>query len=70
MIVLVLGVTILENVFIFVVCFCSQASSIGIHHVEPFYESQLFKDNHFVYDPQKKIIIQAVPEIAVPSDAS
>ena len=35
-----------------------QARQINIHSLAPFYESELFKQNKFVYDRMKKQIIQ------------
>jgi len=42
--------------------FLEKANQINIQSVLPFYESGLFKKNHFVYDGKRKLIIQTLPE--------
>lgn len=41
-----------------------RAKSINVYNLKDFYESQTFKDNGFVYDSKKKVVIQIVPEAA------
>ncbi|KAK7870011.1 hypothetical protein R5R35_011978 [Gryllus longicercus] len=43
--------------------FLHKARMIDIHNVKPFYESRVFKANHFMYDPKRKVILQSVPEV-------
>lgn len=39
-----------------------RAKQIDIHNLHPFYESDIFKTNNFVYDSRRKVIIQTLPE--------
>lgn len=39
-----------------------QAKQIDIHNLHPFYESDIFKMNNFVYEPRRKVIVQTLPE--------
>ncbi|XP_031848568.1 DNA replication licensing factor Mcm2 [Nomia melanderi] len=39
-----------------------RAKQIDIHNVQPFYESDIFKSNNFVYESKRKVIIQTLPE--------
>ncbi|KAK2586721.1 hypothetical protein KPH14_011756 [Odynerus spinipes] len=39
-----------------------RAKQIDIHNLHPFYESDIFKTNDFVYDSRRKVIIQTLPE--------
>ncbi|XP_033335181.2 DNA replication licensing factor Mcm2 [Megalopta genalis] len=39
-----------------------RAKQIDIHNLHPFYESDIFKSNNFVYDSKRKVIIQTLPE--------
>jgi DNA replication licensing factor MCM2 len=36
-----------------------QARQINIHNLTSFYESDLFKSNHFTLDGKRKLIIQS-----------
>ncbi|PSN29948.1 DNA replication licensing factor Mcm2 [Blattella germanica] len=45
-----------------------RARLIDIHDVKPFYESQIFKSNNYVYDARRKMITQVVPEAATPEN--
>ncbi|KAG8036924.1 hypothetical protein G9C98_004246 [Cotesia typhae] len=40
-----------------------KAKQIDIHNLVPFYESDVFKKNNFVYDSKRKVIVQTLPEI-------
>ncbi|XP_033229836.1 DNA replication licensing factor Mcm2 [Belonocnema kinseyi] len=40
-----------------------RARQIKIHDLNPFYESDIFKMNHFHYDPKRKLIVQTLPTI-------
>jgi DNA replication licensing factor MCM2 len=42
--------------------FMEKAHQINIQAVLPFYESDLFKKNHFIYDSKRKLIIQTLAE--------
>ena len=42
-----------------VFCCFSQARQINIHNLTSFYESDLFKANHFSLDAKRKVIIQS-----------
>ncbi|XP_063242568.1 DNA replication licensing factor Mcm2 [Bacillus rossius redtenbacheri] len=46
--------------------FIDRARMIDIHDVKPFYESKIFKTNNYVYDAKRKMIVQTIPEAAVP----
>ncbi|XP_076656478.1 DNA replication licensing factor Mcm2 isoform X2 [Halictus rubicundus] len=39
-----------------------RAKQIDIYNLHPFYESDIFKSNNFVYDSKRKVIIQTLPE--------
>ncbi|XP_012152928.1 DNA replication licensing factor Mcm2 [Megachile rotundata] len=39
-----------------------RAKQIDIYNLHPFYESDIFKTNNFVYDSRRKVIIQTFPE--------
>ncbi|XP_076287792.1 DNA replication licensing factor Mcm2 isoform X2 [Lasioglossum baleicum] len=39
-----------------------RAKQIDIHNLHPFYESDIFKSNNFLYDSKRKVIIQTLPE--------
>ncbi|KAL3278145.1 hypothetical protein HHI36_013488 [Cryptolaemus montrouzieri] len=39
-----------------------KAKQIGVLDLKPFYRSPIFENNHFVYDPARKIIIHTIPE--------
>lgn len=39
-----------------------QAKQIDIYNLRPFYESDVFKSNNFVYDSKRRVIIQTIPE--------
>ncbi|XP_015436900.1 PREDICTED: DNA replication licensing factor Mcm2 isoform X2 [Dufourea novaeangliae] len=39
-----------------------RAKQLDIYNLHPFYESNIFKSNNFVYDSRRKIIIQTLPE--------
>lgn len=39
-----------------------RAKQIDIHNLHPFYESNIFKTNNFVYDSRRKVIVQTLPE--------
>lgn len=39
-----------------------RAKQIDIHNLQPFYESDIFKSNNFIYDSKRKVIIQTLPE--------
>ncbi|XP_078036885.1 DNA replication licensing factor Mcm2 [Augochlora pura] len=39
-----------------------KAKQIDIYNLQPFYESDIFKSNNFVYDSKRKVIIQTLPE--------
>ncbi|XP_033608678.1 DNA replication licensing factor Mcm2 isoform X2 [Cryptotermes secundus] len=45
-----------------------RARLIDIHDVKPFYESKIFKSNSYVYDAHRKMIVQTVPEAAIPEN--
>ncbi|XP_008555331.1 DNA replication licensing factor Mcm2 [Microplitis demolitor] len=40
-----------------------KAKQIDIHNLVPFYESDIFKKNNFVYDSKRRVIVQTLPEI-------
>lgn len=42
-----------------------KAKQIDILNLKAFYESDIFKNNGFTYDRQRKMILQIVPEAAV-----
>ena len=42
-----------------------RAKQLDIYNLKPFYESELFKQNGFSYDPKRRIILQIVTEAAV-----
>lgn len=42
--------------------FMDKARQIDIHDVKPFYESRIFKANHYSYNVKKKIIVQTVSD--------
>ncbi|XP_055694827.1 DNA replication licensing factor Mcm2 [Lutzomyia longipalpis] len=42
-----------------------RAKQINVHTVKAFYDSPLFTNNGYTYDPRRKIIVQVVPEAAV-----
>uniref|UniRef100_A0A8D8WMM2 DNA replication licensing factor MCM2 n=2 Tax=Cacopsylla melanoneura TaxID=428564 RepID=A0A8D8WMM2_9HEMI len=44
--------------------FKEKARQINIYDLRPFYESKLFKTNHYTYDKNKEKIIQRVPAVA------
>ena len=39
-----------------------RAKQIDIYNLHPFYESDIFRTNNFVYDSKRKVIIQTLPE--------
>lgn len=39
-----------------------KAKQIDVHNLIPFYDSDIFKKNDFVYDARRKVIIQTFPE--------
>lgn len=39
-----------------------KARQIDIHNLNPFYQSPVFKNNNFVYDARRKVIVQTLPE--------
>ncbi|XP_015117637.1 DNA replication licensing factor Mcm2 [Diachasma alloeum] len=39
-----------------------KAKRIDIHNLQPFYESPVFKNNNFVYDSRRKVIVQTLPD--------
>ena len=39
-----------------------RAKQIDIYNLRPFYETEVFKSNNFVYDSRRKVIIQTIPE--------
>ena len=39
-----------------------RAKQIDIYNLRPFYETDVFKSNNFVYDSRRKVIIQTIPE--------
>ncbi|XP_076673619.1 DNA replication licensing factor Mcm2 [Andrena cerasifolii] len=39
-----------------------RAKQIDIYNLRPFYETDVFKSNNFVYDSKRKVIIQTIPE--------
>ncbi|XP_056644504.1 DNA replication licensing factor Mcm2 [Diorhabda sublineata] len=39
-----------------------KAKQIDIHDLKPFYQSQIFESNNFIYDAKRKVIIHTVPE--------
>ncbi|XP_076239028.1 DNA replication licensing factor Mcm2 [Calliopsis andreniformis] len=39
-----------------------RAKQIDIYNLQPFYESDIFKSNNFVYDSKRKVIVQTLPE--------
>ncbi|XP_072765242.1 DNA replication licensing factor Mcm2 [Anoplolepis gracilipes] len=39
-----------------------RAKQIDIHNLHPFYESDIFKTNNFVYESRRKVIVQTLPE--------
>ncbi|KXJ80931.1 hypothetical protein RP20_CCG022735 [Aedes albopictus] len=41
-----------------------RAKTVDIHNLKPFYDSEVFKMNGFVYDAKRKTILQIVPEAA------
>lgn len=41
-----------------------RAKQINVHSVSKFFESEIFKNNGFSYDPKRKTILQVVPEAA------
>jgi len=43
--------------------FIEKANQINIQSVLPFYESDLFKKNNFIYDAKRKIIIQTLADL-------
>lgn len=42
-----------------------RAKQINIYSVKSFYDSPLFRNNGYTYDPRRKVIVQVVPEAAV-----
>lgn len=42
-----------------------RAKQLNIHNLKDFFESLVFKNNGFVYDAKRKMILQTVPEAAV-----
>ncbi|KAE8742356.1 hypothetical protein FOCC_FOCC012043 [Frankliniella occidentalis] len=42
--------------------FMDKARQIDIHDVKPFFESRIFKANHYSYNPKKKAIVQLVAD--------
>ncbi|XP_017303758.1 DNA replication licensing factor Mcm2 isoform X2 [Diaphorina citri] len=44
--------------------FKEKARQINIYDLRPFYESKLFKTNHYTYDKNREKIIQRVPTVA------
>lgn len=38
-----------------------QAKQIDVFDLRSFYESKIFKDNNFVYDAGRKLIVQVLP---------
>ncbi|XP_051170865.1 DNA replication licensing factor Mcm2 [Leptopilina boulardi] len=40
-----------------------RARQINIHNLSSFYESDIFKMNHFTYEPKRKVIINILPAI-------
>lgn len=42
--------------------FMDKARQIDIHDVKPFYESRIFKANHYSYNGKKKVIVQTVSD--------
>ncbi|KAK0182674.1 hypothetical protein PV327_000787 [Microctonus hyperodae] len=40
-----------------------KAKQIDIHNLVPFYDSDIFKKNNFVYDNKRKVIVQTLPEL-------
>ncbi|CAG9832644.1 unnamed protein product [Diabrotica balteata] len=45
-----------------------KAKQIDIHDLKPFYQSQIFESNNFVYDAKRKVIIHTVPETMITED--
>ncbi|KOC63500.1 DNA replication licensing factor Mcm2 [Habropoda laboriosa] len=39
-----------------------RAKQIDIYNLHPFYESDIFKSNNFVYDSRRKVIVQTLPD--------
>ncbi|XP_011305646.1 DNA replication licensing factor Mcm2 isoform X1 [Fopius arisanus] len=39
-----------------------KAKRIDIHNLQTFYESPVFKNNNFVYDAKRKVIVQTLPD--------
>ncbi|CAK9795106.1 DNA replication licensing factor Mcm2 [Anthophora quadrimaculata] len=39
-----------------------RAKQIDIYNLHPFYESDIFKSNNFIYDSRRKVIIQTLPD--------
>jgi len=48
--------------FMLILFYGFQAKQIDIHNLHPFYESDIFKTNNFVYDSERKVIMQTFPE--------
>lgn len=52
--------TILQSVTIPESEFIEKAQQLRIENVKPFYTSEIFASNNFLYDPSKKTIVQEI----------
>lgn len=54
------GDSILQSVTVQESEFIEKAQQLRIENVKPFYTSEIFTSNNFIYDPSKKTIVQEI----------